>query len=218
MPGRVSDVPGLTSSSAIANDSGLSVSASPSMCMCSDASSTRAIGRPRSNVTGSSPRLTASRRRPRCSTIVRASSSTSTSTSSSHGSDSSGRALRSAISSRWVASTVACGSSVGSVQSSLESRKVWTSVGSGTSSAASQPCDANSDRRPLRTASLSRSSGKWEKNCQGVRAPHSSPMNSMGVNGEQSSSAAPHATSPGVSDVAGRSPAARFPTWSWSCT
>ena len=45
-------------------------------------------------------RLHASRRRPRCSTIVRASSSTSTSTSSSHGSDSSGRALRSAISSR----------------------------------------------------------------------------------------------------------------------
>ena len=52
--------------------------------------------------------------------------------------------------------------------------------GPGTSSAASQPCDANSDRRPSRTASLSRSSGKWEKNCQGVRAPHSSPMNSIG--------------------------------------
>ena len=40
------------------------------------------------------------------------------------------------------------------------------------------------------------SSGKWEKNCQGVRAPHSSPMNSIGVNGEQNSSAAPHATQP----------------------
>ena len=94
------DSPFFHPSSAIANDCGASVRASPSMSTCSDASSTRPTGTSRSNVTGSSPRLTASRSPPRCSTIVRASSSTSTSTSSSHGSDSSGRAFRSAISSR----------------------------------------------------------------------------------------------------------------------
>ena len=50
---------------------------------------------------------------------------------------------------------------------------------------------------PRRTASRSAASGKCEKNCHGVRAPHSSPMNSIGVNGEVNTSAAPQASRPG---------------------
>ncbi len=112
---------------------------------------------------------------------------------------------------------VACGSCSGSYQSSRESWKVCSAVGSGTSSSAVHPCSANSERRPLRTASLSARSGKWAKNCHGVRAPHSSPMNTIGVNGEQNRIAAPQATRPGVSVAACRSPVARLPTWSWFC-
>ena len=56
---------------------------------------------------------------------------------------------------------------------------------------AAEPVAANSERRPSRTAFAS--SGFWwsVKYCHGVLAPHSSPMNSMGVNGEVSTSAAP---------------------------
>ena len=46
-------------------------------------------------------------------------------------------------------------------------------------------------RRPSRTASASSGSVWSVKYCHGVEAPHSSPMNSIGVNGEVSSSAAP---------------------------
>ena len=67
------------------------------------------------------------------------------------------------------------------------------SIGSGTSDSP-QPCRANSRRRPVRTASASSGSGKEAKNCHGVLAAHSSPMNTIGVNGEQNTSAAPQAS------------------------
>src|SRR6266496_4373503 len=49
----------------------------------------------------------------------------------------------------------------------------------------------------LATAAASSGSGWLVKNCHGVRAPHSSPMNSIGVNGPVSSSVAPTRSSPG---------------------
>ena len=42
-------------------------------------------------------------------------------------------------------------------------------------------------------------------------------MNSIGVNGEVSSSAAPTPSSPVDSVAPSRSPVARLPTWSWFC-
>ncbi len=56
------------------------------------------------------------------------------------------------------------------------------------------------------------------KNCHGVLAPHSSPMNSIGVHGEVSRIAAPAASRPGSTVAESRSPWARLPTWScvWS--
>ena len=91
-----------------------------------------------------------------------------------------------------------------------------SALGSGTSTSP-QPCSPNSAVRPARTASRSFSSGKCEKNCHGVRAPHSSPMNSIGVNGPLSSSAAPQASRPGERVSVSRSPMARLPIWSWFC-
>ena len=70
------------------------------------------------------------------------------------------------------------------------------SCGSGTSSAA-QPCAANSRRRPARTASASSGSSCEVKYCHGVDAAHSSPMKSIGVNGEVSTSAAATLARPG---------------------
>lgn len=55
------------------------------------------------------------------------------------------------------------------------------------------------------------------KNCQGVVAPHSSPMKSIGVNGPVSVSAAAQASSPGERAADSRSPWARLPIWSWVC-
>ena len=62
--------------------------------------------------------------------------------------------------------------------------------------AAAQPCAANSDRRPVLTASAKTGSVWSVKNCQGVSAPHSSPMNSMGVNGAVSTRPAATRSSP----------------------
>ena len=67
----------------------------------------------------------------------------------------------------------------------------------------------------MRTASASSGSGKEAKNCHGVLAAHSSPMNTIGVNGEQNSSAAPQASRPGETVADSRSPVARLPIWSW---
>ncbi len=86
--------------------------------------------------------------------------------------------------------------------------------GSGTCSA-SQSCSANSRRRPSRTDAASSGSPWSVKNWKGVEAPQSSPMNSIGVNGEVSTSAAETASSPTDSDAEGRSPRARLPIWSW---
>ena len=82
----------------------------------------------------------------------------------------------------------------GSRQSSLESRNVDSACGSGTRSG-SQPIRANSSSRPLRVASPSSSSGCEVKNAHGVDAAHSSPMNSIGVNGPVSTSTAAMARS-----------------------
>ena len=115
-----------------------------------------------------------------------------------------------------MASRAACGSFCSSVQSSFERVKVSGSCGSGTTSA-SHPCSANSPTRPSAVAVPSSGSGWLVKNCQGVLAPHSSPMNSIGVNGEVSTIVAPTASSPGERDAEIRSPTARLPIWSWSC-
>ncbi len=88
------------------------------------------------------------------------------------------------------------------------------SCGSGTSSSA-QPCAANSRRRPALTARASSGSVWSVKNCQGVPAAHSSPMNSIGVKGAVSVSVAAQASSPGETSADSRSPWARLPTWSW---
>ncbi|CAM5616378.1 hypothetical protein STENM327S_05535 [Streptomyces tendae] len=53
------------------------------------------------------------------------------------------------------------------------------------------------------------------KNCHGVPAAHSSPMNSIGVNGAVGVRVAAQAASPGETRDARRSPWARLPTWSW---
>ncbi len=121
---------------------------------------------------------------------------------------------RSAISIRYQASSRACGSFDGSVQSRHDRSRVAGSCGSGTSSSA-HPCAANSRRRPRRTASASSGSVWSVKNCQGVEAPHSSPMKSIGVYGEVSVRVAAQASSPGDSVAESRSPCARLPIWSW---
>ncbi len=72
-------------------------------------------------------------------------------------------------------------------------------------------------RRPSRTAAASSGSSKSVKYCHGVDAAHSSPMNSMGVNADVITSAAPMACCPGVSSAPTRSPTARLPIWSWVC-
>jgi hypothetical protein len=90
------------------------------------------------------------------------------------------------------------------------------SCGSGMSSSA-HPCAPNSRRLPCRTASASCGSVWSVKNCQGVPAAHSSPMNSIGVNGPVSVSAAAQASRPGEREAESRSPRARLPIWSWVC-
>ena len=67
-------------------------------------------------------------------------------------------------------------------QSSLDRSKVAGSCGSGTCEG-SQSIWANSSSRPVATVSASSGSGWAVKNCQGVVAPHSSPMKIIGVNG-----------------------------------
>ena len=52
------------------------------------------------------------------------------------------------------------------------------------------------------------------KYCQGVDAAHSSPMNSIGVNGAVSTSPAPTLTRSADSPLEILSPVARLPTWS----
>ena len=71
--------------------------------------------------------------------------------------------------------------------------------------------------RPLRVASASSGSGCDVKNCHGVDAPHSSPMNSMGVPGAVIVSTAATCRRAIDSVWLSRSPAARLPIWSWSC-
>ncbi len=66
-------------------------------------------------------------------------------------------------------------------------------------------------------ASASSCSGCEVKNCHGVLAPHSSPMNSIGVNGEVSRISAPTRARPVVAIWLSRSPVARLPIWSWFC-
>ena len=103
---------------------------------------------------------------------------------------------------------------VSSDQSSLESVKVFGSCGSGTK-LVSQSIAANSSSRPRRTCSPSSGSGCEVKNCQGVVAPHSSPMKIIGENGlsRVTIAARPCWSAPILS--ASRSPVARLPIWSW---
>ena len=53
------------------------------------------------------------------------------------------------------------------------------------------------------------------KNWNGVDAAHSSPWNSIGVNGPHSVSSAAHASWSSSSASVIRSPTARLPIWSW---
>ena len=74
---------------------------------------------------------------------------------------------------------------------------------------------ANSSVRPVRTSSASSGSG-WEvKNCQGVEAPHSSPMKIIGVNGLSPVINAASLSWSGPRTSVSRSPSARLPIWSW---
>jgi ATP/maltotriose-dependent transcriptional regulator MalT len=145
-----------------------------------DAASIPVPGCPSGSRTVPRPRFAAIRSRPRRTRSQRPSSSKSACTRSSRGSVSSGRARRSAISSRYQARMPRCGSRSRSVQSSLERRKVCLSWGSGMS-AGPQPWPWNSALRPWATASASQGSVWSVKYCHGVSAPHSSPMKSMGV-------------------------------------
>ena len=145
--------------------------------------------RPAARSRGSGARLHTTRSGPRLTTSQPCSASYATDTRSSRGSDSHGSARRSRSSARCQSSISACGARAGSDQSSVEAATVCSACGSGTSSAA-QPCPANSRRRPARTASASSGSSCEVKYCHGVDAAHSSPMNSIGVNGEVSTSAA----------------------------
>ena len=81
----------------------------------------------------------------------------------------------------------------------------------------SQSICANSALRPFATASPSSGSGCAVKNCHGVLAPYSSPMNSMGVKGWVMSHVAAAIARSTLMDWFIRSPAARLPTWSWFC-
>ena len=93
---------------------------------------------------------------------------------------------------------------------SFERSKVAGSCGSGTSSpnAAKR---ANSRRRPSRVASAMSGSMWSVKNWNGAVSPYSSPMNSIGVNGDSRT----HSAASGRTSAGSRSPNARLPTWSW---
>ena len=93
---------------------------------------------------------------------------------------------------------------------SLERSNVRGSWGSGTSSAKEAKA-ANSRRRPSRVASAISSSMWSVKNWKGASSPYSSPMNSIGTNGESSVQNA----ASGRAAAGRRSPNARLPTWSW---
>ena len=68
---------------------------------------------------------------------------------------------------------------------------------------------------PRRSTRPSSGSG-WEvKNWNGVEAAHSSPMNSIGVNGPHRVSSAAHASWSSSRCSVSRSPRARLPIWSW---
>ena len=122
--------------------------------------------------------------RPRCTTTT--TSSCSTADPVSRGSVSSGRARRSAISARYQAS-----SSPVRLAGRAASSPAWTAVRGrvlrvgdvrrGPAVRGELPPPALADRRAS-------SGSTWSvKYCHGVAAPHSSPMNSIGVNGEVSS-------------------------------
>ncbi|CAM5665843.1 hypothetical protein SALBM217S_02415 [Streptomyces griseoloalbus] len=185
----------------------------PGMSTGSHAARTRASREPSGMSAGSVPRFTATRTSPRRKASQRRSSSYATLVSARSGSVRSGWSRRTARSCRYHASIRACGSRSGSDQSRQERSRVAGSCGSGTSCSA-HPCAANSRRRPSLTAFASSGSVWSVKNCHGVPAAHSSPMNSIGVNGAVSVSAAAHASSPGETSPASRSPWARLPIWS----
>ena len=121
---------------------------------------------------------------PRWTTTVSASWSWSTSTRSSRGSPRSGRSRRSrdqiavpaqaaARAARWSRSD----------QSSRDRLDGLLRTAGRVRRPRAQPCAANSSRRPRRTASAIPRSVWSVKYCHGVDAPHSSPMNSIGVHG-----------------------------------
>ena len=83
---------------------------------------------------------------------------------------------------------------------------------------ASQPIRANSAMPALGGRSAELGLGCEVKNCHGVDAAHSSPMQSIGVNGAARSAARARRQQVVVEMLgASRSPAARLPTWSWFC-
>ena len=163
---------------------------------------------------GAGTEVTGDHDRPAADDQPAGASSQSVATRSSRGSVSAGSCRRSAISRRYQASRPACGSLPGSSQSSLERSKVAGSCGIG-HLVGSQPKAANSRRRPSLTARPSSGSSWSVKYWNGVVAPHSSPWNSIGTNGEVSSRAAATRSRPSLISAPLRSPAARLPTWSW---
>ena len=74
-------------------------------------------------------------------------------------------------------------------------------------------CELRTPAAPSRVASAIAGSMWSVKNWKGRRSPYSSPMNSSGVCGAKSSTAARRRSS----SAGRRSPTARLPTWSWFC-
>ena len=58
---------------------------------------------------------------------------------------------------------------------------------------------------------------KSQKNGNGSRAPHSSPMNISGGAGASSVTASAASSAAGGASTDSRSPSARLPIWSWFC-
>ena len=158
-----------------ANEAGGMLSASPATTTPSaELMSTWPPPAPSDSRCGRGPRLAAIRSRPRRTSSQRPASSELASTRLRSGWVSSGCWRRSPISVRYQASMSRWRCWSRSAQFSRERSKVASSCGSGTSP--SQPCRANSARRPVATARPSPASGWSVKYCQGVSAPHSSPM------------------------------------------
>ena len=125
-----------------------------------------------------------------------------------------GLVRRSSASRRYAASSCACRPPVLSDQSSLErERRRVLRVGH----VGRVPARAANSAPALGGRAASSGSGWQVKNCHGVAAAHSSPMNSIGVNGGQRQQRRADAAGRGEQRSEIRSPVARLPIWSWFC-